>query len=571
MYRFPLYLLFLLLPLISTKFFDTIFIPTTLWVDGNFEFTKVMFFQLMSGVTLAWFLAESIIENKKILFPKKTSIYTGVLFTILTVSTILSLSPHISLYGNGDKSHSFLMFTSLLWLMIVLYNTPSKYINTLWKYFYAGLFAVCLLSLKEYFFPTFDYGALSSRAIGSFGHPNYLSLYLIIFFPFLLSSLHKKTYLYLYWGLLVVSLIVLVFTKSILGIILGFWYIWLFLLLHSSLHKKLQKKLPIYTIYGWIFIVLIILWYTLLPPEKLHSFISRFYLWQTTLGIIFSDIKIFLFGAGLETLPLYFNSFKVPELYIFENFGFTADRPHNFVLYTFYHLWVIGLLWLISLIWVFARHIQKNSLGKYETALVLSLLFTSLNYPSVAVYICIVFFIGEILKKYSSHNCSVVIPFIVVTAISIFGSLKSIDIYQAEIYSGKNIFQKAVEVFPSARHYYQLWDTQSARRYDPLPSESYYTTSIVEADDVAPNCSDLTNKFPSVENYFYCGKVFESIWQDDAALEYYRSGLSILPDLWNQDSIYWQRPIIQQTISGNRFFSPKFSDLQEILEKLENK
>jgi hypothetical protein len=153
---------------------------------------------------------------------------------------------------------------------------------------------------------------------------------------------------------------------------------------------------------------------------------------------------------------LYFNSFKVPELYIFENFGFTADRPHNFVLYTFYHLGVIGLLWLISLLWVFARHIQKNSLGKYETALLLSLLFTSLNYPSIAVYICIVFFMGEILKKYSSHNCSVGVPFILITTISIFGSLRSIDIYQAETYSGKNNFQKAIEVFPTARYYYQL-------------------------------------------------------------------------------------------------------------------
>gem|GEM_PF-5138180 len=72
---------------------------------------------------------------------------------------------------------------------------------------------MCILSLKEYFFPTFNYGTLGSRAIGTFGHPNYLSLYILLLLPFLTK---KK-----YFSLLLLTIVTLLFTKSLLGITLG--------------------------------------------------------------------------------------------------------------------------------------------------------------------------------------------------------------------------------------------------------------------------------------------------------------------------------------------------------------
>jgi len=452
------------------------------------------------------------------------------------------------------------MFTNLLWLLIVLYNTPKKILKNLVTISLMSTFFVCIVGLKEYFFPTFDYGALSSRAISTFGHPNYLALFLVLFFPILLS---KRKYIPLF----ILSSITLILTKSILGIVLGS-----IVCIYSVFQKYSIHRARYFSIIIIILSVLIfVLSYYFIPPEKLHSFLSRIYLWETTIRIIFSDWRLFLFGGWPETLNILFNSFKSPYLYIYENFWFTADRPHNFFLNIWYNFWILWVWVVVYSMKVFLQHIHKHGLWKYESMIVIFFVFCFFNYPSIAVYIFLVFIIAKMIKKYATkdiHYFSAPIAIIIFSSISFIGSINSYKLYQAEVFSYGWNYETANTVFPRAEYYYKLWESESAKVFDPLPSQRYYTSKIQNFQDISQNCILLTQNFPSVENYFYCGNIFDRIRQKEFSEEFYKTWLKKLPDLWNKDSPYWNNYFVKHSISWNRFFSKKFSDIEEILEKV---
>ena len=557
--RFLLFFLFFSLPLIHTKLFDTLWFPLWFSVNGNFEFTKVIFFQVISSIILSIFICEKVWKKEAIILPQKIFFLLLSIIFILFISSFTSLSPYISFFWNGDKSHSFFMFTNLIGIYILLLNTEKKVLKRLVYTSLVSLLFVWFVAVKEYFFPTFNYGNLANRAIGTFWHPNYLSLFFLLFFPFLARK--KK-----YFGLLGFSFLVLLLTKSFLGITL-----WVLYLGYSFI-----KKYPKYT-KKWFFISLVIsfslilfLWLQYFPVEKLHSFISRFYIWETTLRIIFSDWKIFLLGGGFETLDIYFNSFKSPYLYIFENFWFTADRPHNFFLNIFYHTGVFGLWIFIYILSCFFKHIYKKWWWKYEEAFILFLLFSFFNYPSVSIYLVLMLLVSLFYKKYPQKNIdfvSVKIFSLWIVIFSLIGSLSSFSLYKAEAYAHNGNYEQAKQFFPLSDYFYKLWESTLWKNYDSLPSENFYLSNITHFRNIPENCTQLTVSFPSIENYFYCGKVLELLWKEHLSTHSYHTWLQKLPDLWNTNSLYWKNSLVKKSISGNRFFSKKFSDIKEILEK----
>jgi len=602
MYKLFLYSLFFLLPLVHTKFFDTVFVSTPLFVDGNYEFTKVVFFNVLMGIILLSFLGEKCVRQQKILLPRKVFFMLSViLFTVIT-STLFSLSPYTSAYWNGDKSHGLFVFINLIWLFVVLYNLPKNTIKHIVWFSLLSLWCVSILSIKELLFPTFDYWALSSRAFGTFGHPNYLALYIVTLFPFLvkwsMSFWTKWRIQYIYMSLLTMSCLTLILTKSILGIVLWWGYILYYLFCHSSVKLRtgfelnnVKPKYPWNVIQkskrdsstrstrsewhylGYILLIIIswIITLHLLPPEKLHSFLSRFYLWETTLRIIISDWKIFIFGGGLETLDIYFNTFKSPYLYIYENYWFTADRPHNIFLNIWYHfgvIWLGILLYMLSFFW---KHVQSVKVGKYESMIAIFFIFCFFNYPSIGVYILLILSLSLLVKKYASQNIhyfSAPVLLVVITCFSMYWAVQSKNLYLAELKAYDENYHTANDIFQRAEYYYKLWNSEQGKWYDPLPSEKYYTSHIQSFENITQNCILLVEKFPSVENYFYCGSILERIRQKELSQDFYRKGLKKLPDLWNEDSPYWDNYFIKHSITGNRFFSKKFSDVEEILEKV---
>jgi hypothetical protein len=551
--HFLLIILFITLPLINSHlldFFGLAEIAKNFYVDWNYEFSKVIFFNIFSGLILFLYFLWTIIwihplsgtsfeKGRNIFIPK---IIFPIIF-ILLISTIFSISPEISLFWNTDKAHSFLMFLNLIWIYLIIQNSEYSFKKSLLFWSVLWLFPVIYFAWWEFFNPSYNYWDLGNRAFGTFGHPNYLALYLLLFLPIITQNKVKLNrnlnYFLIIW---IVSAILL--TKSVLAISL--------LILYKSYYFLFKARFKhiktLYFIVALIWILFIIIqnfWYS-----KLHSFISRFYIWETTWNIISSDIKTFFIWNGTETLWIIFDSFKSPYLYIFENFWFTADRPHNIFLNLFYHFWIF---WFLMFLYLILKLIFKKY-WVYKHSLVLALIFLCFNYASISSYLIIVLIISLINKNtnktsilnsfsFSGERGYIlyILTIFLITIFSIFWWYHSYKLYNSEILIYK-------ENYIEAKNNYIFWE------------------KIYKID----TCEELIEKWDkSVETYFYCWNIKYNKNSPEAWIKYYKLWLEKLPDLWNKNSQYFNNILIKDNPDIlHRFYARKYSNLEVILKRV---
>lgn len=542
----------ILFPLFHGQLFPILGINFSLAIDGNFEYSKSVFFTIIGSIISIWYI---LYYNKKNL---KIPIIILVIAWVLWVSTLLSLSPLTSLTWGTQKWHWFLLFLVLLIAFTLLYNCDQKDKKVIVQSIIYSLIPVSMIAIKEYFFPSFNYGDLWSRAIWSFGHPNYLALYIIVLIP-LIPSYVSNTYIkyIMYW----LGIATLLLTKSL-------WWIAIFsLYVIYELHMKYQWYKYLKSV---ISIVLIcVIWYIIYSfwfHTKLHSFISRFYIWETTIRIILSDIKILLVWWWLETLSFVFDNYKSEYLYIFENIGFTADRPHNILLNIWY--WV-GSIWVILFLYTVYKFIKNFKNSPEEIGIVLFVIFCIFNYPSITSLFVWILLLSIISKRYTLKEVSInkwvsVITIWIIWISSIFITTK---LYISELYFKKNEYTKAIQVFPNTKVFYKLGKSEYWAKYEWLKSEAYFISKIIYSGEIIKSCNNLVTNFYSAENYFYCWKLLEESGYVTEAISYYKEGLKKIPDVWNPESIYFDNFLIKHTFSEKRFFHEKYSNLQEILKK----
>ncbi|MCH2188592.1 hypothetical protein MK079_02065 [Candidatus Gracilibacteria bacterium] len=534
-------------------------------ISGNYEFTKTVFFIVFTQILFIFF----IIRHKGVLIPKYLILLTG----LIIFSTLFSISPLTSIIGGVSKGHGAIMFFSLILLSIIVYNLSREDQKNILKHILYTSPLICLFALWQYISPSFEYGDLQNRAFGSFGHPNYLAGYILLLLP-LLSTIEKNIYKYIIGGLLIITLIL---TKSAWALLIAGCYF----IGKSSYPPLLKGGLNKYSLpligggLGWGLMVIILSLITVGTLYefglgiKLHSFLARFFIWEATLSIIFSDIKILLFGAGFETLPLLFDSYKSEYLYIFENIGFRADRPHNILLNIFYTSGILGLITLLGTIIYLLKYIQKSNI--YVHSLVLMSIFLIFNYTSVVHWMIVIVLVGILLsgkniKKYTLKNnifLKTGIIGITSTIIFLIGSL-----YTGEIYAKKGEYLRASQHFPLPNYFYRLGEYELGKKWEGYASEEYFVSQVVHDNDILSSCHNLITHYTTVENYFYCGEIFEKRGYTNEAKKYYQAGLDILPNLWNPNSVYYNNFIIKYFVDGKRFMSEKYSSLAEILKKI---
>jgi hypothetical protein len=635
--KFFLIILFFFLPLINSRLLSLFWFDLNIYVNWNYEFTKVIFFNTLSWIIILLFFIKNILlnfstfklntaSNKSIsIYQKKeeTIMPVSIFFVIITliISSLLSLSPYISILWNTRKWHSLIMFINLIWLFIVLLNTEKSFLKKLIKTSIISAIFVSIITIKEYFLPTFNYWDLSNRAIWTFWHPNYIALFILMIIPslykyvasfswirrqkrecigiensekgvfkwFLISSFFKWST----WGtkgrdykicilILILSIFTLFLTKSAWGITLFIFYnIYYFSTNFKSIKKiYLSKHFRDFFILFIIFTLLLFISVFFIFPEKLHSFISRFFIWKSILDIIFSNIKIFLFWWWFETLDLIFDNYKSKYLYIFENIWFTADRPHNLLLNIFYNTWIFWLSLSIYFIYKIIKNFRKIY---YFEAIILFLLFTIFNFSSIASYLLLILFLAINFLKHSKQSKSESILFwkkynkiflkyfiiSIITFISIIWTYFSAKFYIAENYAYNKNYKKALDIYiynPS--YYYKLWKYKELLFIEKFKSEEYYISKIKSFNKIEENCKNLVNNFWSTENYFYCWNFLEEVWYKELSINYYRIWLSRIPDLWNNHSKYYNNFFIVNFIDWNRFFSKKYSNINSVLEKV---
>jgi len=519
------------------------FIPN---ISGTYEFSKTVFFICWGQVLFIYFL----ITQKNIQVPK----YIIPLLWVLIISTVFSLSPLTSLVGWVSKWHGMIFMYTLLCISIFLHNSSKTSLQSMLKWIIYSSPLICAWALFEYFSPSFDYGNLSNRAFGSFGHPNYLAGYILLLIPLLglVSHTLKRVCLY---ALLVITLLL---TKSAWAIVIVFCY-WIW-----KIKKYMSKKQLLCIALIWWCIIAWVL-YTFGLGVKVHSFLSRFFIWETTLSIIFSDIKIILFGTWLETLQLKFDLFKSEYLYIFENIWFRADRPHNI----FLNIWqATGLLWIWTLAYLgdhFKKHIKKDI---YCHSLLLFALFLIFNYASVIHWIIVWILFHLIVWKNIAYYRSKYVWRIIWSVVSVICIFTVSTLYIAEIYNKKSDHHLAIQHFPLPKYFYRIWEYDTGKHYESYASEEYYISRVVYDPDSSISCDMLVENYPTIENYFYCGEILEWEWFPSHAKIFYQTWLSLLPDMWNSESDYYNRFLIQNFFDGKRFFSERYSNISEILEKV---
>ncbi len=521
-----LIILILLLPLINSHLIDLFWIKWWFYVDWNYEFSKVIFFNIFSSIIISFFFIKKIIYKEKIYFPRIIFFY----ILILLLSTYFSQFWYTSLLWNTSKWHSLIMYLNLIWLFIIFINLKENFNKKLITYLIYWSILVSILWIKEYFFPTFDYWNLSNRAISTFWHPNYLAGYILLLIPFLIKQYKNK-----YFKLILFLLIILLFlTKSIWSIFVFFLY--LFFIFYAKNSKNITKK----NLYLFIIISIIILWiiiYKFWLITKLNSFVSRFYIWETTLKIIFSNPIHLIFWNWIGTLDLIFNSFKSPELYIFENIWFTADRPHNLILNIFYNFWILWISFFSYLIYKLINNYKNNS---YYNSIILFLLFSIFNFWWITHYLIITLILSIIYKKNNEikNNLLTKIAFFILMLFSIFWSIFSYNYYKTEylIFNNKNI------------------------------NFNNYNLKLI--NNINNERKNISEENYSVIDYFYLWDLYRNEWLKKKAIYYYKKWLNLLPDMWNKNSKYYDNYFIQKLFIPERFYSEKFSNLKEILKRI---
>jgi hypothetical protein len=424
-------------------------------------------------------------------------------------------------------------------------------------------------------------------------HPNYLSPIFLFVLVLLWDKLKDKFYIFIY----VVIFIAFILTKSFIAISLYFSYLLFVVFLPRITKKTIKSSMSFWTYFrifsinkvlnykkSWNkFRMTFLLWFIILSilstlivlvfPDKLSSFISRFYIFETAIRIIFSDIKIFLFWVWFDNLYLYFDNFKNIHLYIFENIWFTADRSHNILLDFFVFTWFFWFLSVLFIYFYIFKSLKYKNLHNYWLFLIS--IFLLLNPWSIVIYIISIFYIVYDIKTnektWKNHYYIYKTLLFTIFIFSIVNIYYSSKYYISETFAYKKDFESAINIFPyNSDYYYKLWQYEKWLQIEKIKSENYFQSKINFWYDLEENCLDLVSFYPSVENYFYCWNILNKEWQEKEAKDFYKKWLEKLPDLLNKNSKYGDNIFIKRFINGNRFFSEKYSNIKEILKNFEN-
>ncbi len=584
-----LWILFFLLPIIHSQIFHNFWIDFWFAVEWNYEFTKVMFFNVFSSIIFVLFAFKSLFSKEKKIIPPLLVLWIVIFFIILWLSTYFSISPYVSLFWSILKWHWVIMFISLIWLLIVLLNQKHENIKKIVLFLISWAVFASIIAIKEFIFPNLEYWDLSSRAIWTMWHPNYLALVLLMTIPLIYNSLNRWTSIYtiqdyLKYIWLFIIIIAIFLTKSLFWILIFILYNFYFISISSeNSNSKLSEYAREFRIIFVVFIIVFVWLAFLIFPEKLSSFLSRFYIWSSTIKIILSDYQILIFWWWADTLNLIFDKYKDVNLYIFENIWFTADRPHNFIINIFYHFWVLWLAFILYTIVILEKIFKNlkftfNDNFYYFQAVIIFFLFTVFNYPSIVSYCILILYIAIILREvfkdeyYEDIEITKYLIIIILFFSSIFSILYSSKYYVSEVKAKSNQYISAKDIFPyNYMNYYELWEIDKWLEIQKYKWEIYHLAFIYKTWDIDTYCDKLLYDYPTPENYFYCWNVNYKLWKKDLAIIYYNLWLSKLPDLRNPDSKYYKSLFYSTFVSTHRFFSTKYSNIQEILRIIYDK
>jgi hypothetical protein len=514
-------ILFFTLPLINSyllKYLGFISGDFSIW----WEYPKVLFFLIFSWI-INFFFIFYLIKNKI-----KYNYFWLYLFLIFSfISCLFSNFFLKSVFPTPEKWHSFLIFLSLSSLFIIINEIKSKkFIKNL---FLASSFSLIfsnifwLLNLKYNFTLAWE---LLNRNFATFGHPNYLALFILILLPYWLKNIfYNKSKLNLFF--LVFNFIALILSKSYLAIFLFITYLIYFLF---KFHK-IKTKYFYYFLLIFLWIWFIILY---LNISKANSFLSRFFICQSTLEIIFSDIKNIIFWLWFENLWELSVNYKNKMLYIFENFWFFPDRPHNIFLLILNSLWLIWSWFFTLLLYKIYNNYTKEKFI-YLSSFVLGVIFLCFNFASISTYSLLILILIKLLDFSSENKINNIFYklnkyFIsIILIINIFWWYIWFLAYSSVILENKQKYRQAYNIykFNFKNKYYSNNFEIKNEFLEKNKSYNYYSAKLNFSPN-KENINEFLNKYNSIESYIFVWNILYNFWREFEAIEYYKTWLNKL-------------------------------------------
>ncbi len=351
-------------------------VPFTLLIVDNsalfpFITTKAIIFRILISVGLVFAVWLYLLTQKT--FPYKNLLFIGTLLFFLanSISTILSVNPYRSFWGNAERMEglwSLFFYLSYFFLLITLFQFEPKAKKTI---FYSILIVTTIISLQEINQAFFLKQERPSATLGNatyIGFLNLLTIFLIIYFlfgeKFQLANL-KTLFYFVLIALNLLSLIGSQTRGSILGLLAGIFGGAFFYLLFLKI--DLKKK---FLIFSLLFIFLISFYFFLktelaltIPgvkriAETLQNPISvfpRIFAWKIFFNAFLQKP---IFGWGPESEPIAFFSAFDPRIFNYEQAIF--DRPHNKFIEILVKTGIFGFISWFFLIGSFIYYLLKK-------------------------------------------------------------------------------------------------------------------------------------------------------------------------------------------------------------------
>lgn len=318
----------------------------------SFELPKVVFFR--SLVLIIWLcLGIKIVCDGKIHFLKlppspraETQGFMGCganrlvwtflfgLITVFILSTIFSISPHISFWGSYERQQGLFQFIHcvLFFLALILFfcgENEKKYLRKLIDTACFGALITAIIAIAQKFFVI--------RVYGTVGQPNFLANYLLMMLPFLVARLfeeditRRQKFLRAFAIFAVLTAIILTFSRAaIIGMLAGYVFF-------CIISKRKKMLAPIFLL-GAIFVLINVFSFSslindnvflsrfMLKGQAFMSAEARFEIWPAVIKQI--EQKPFL-GSGPEMMSEDFAKFAPASLLKLGGFNDTADKAHN--------------------------------------------------------------------------------------------------------------------------------------------------------------------------------------------------------------------------------------------------
>ncbi|MDI6751897.1 MAG: tetratricopeptide repeat protein [bacterium] len=289
--------------------------------NGLYDIPKISLLYLFASAGILFFIIEAEKKKKIDLVQNRIFYALGLFLLINLVSTLLSISPVLSIFGLYRRYDGLLTLLSYALLFFLFANygrIKDATYAILITATLTGSYAI-LQHLGIYIIPSLT----ASRTTSLFGNPNFLAAYLLMAFP-LAATLYLYEKKKVFGLILFIILLGLFFTKTratFLGLLVQIPFL-LFLI-----RKRVDKKSLL------VFLVPLVLFFIAFGRPIIGRLgssskdIARIGLWKGTFSVFCQHP---LFGTGPEALSPFFVK-NMPHEFIkhYKGAYILADKAHN--------------------------------------------------------------------------------------------------------------------------------------------------------------------------------------------------------------------------------------------------